>query len=97
MLEISSQIYEKTAQQLCDEMGDLSYFSGTFEFVHEDTECRMVASLIIYHRQIEMPEGVQTLISDIVPVWWEFHTIIAGEEHVNDFDFALFKEYIIRP
>ena len=96
MLEISSQIYEKTAQKLCDLLGDSSYFSGAFDFVHEDIECRMVASLIIAHRQIEFPEDTLTFISDICPVWWEFHTVIAGEERVNDFDFALFKEYIVR-
>ena len=95
MFEISSQIYEKTAQKLCDLVGGNGYFSGTLEFSHEDIECRMLASLIIYRKRVEMPEGLFDVIDDIVPVWWEFHTIIDGEEIINDFDFALLKEYIL--
>ena len=95
MHEISSQIYEKTAQKLCNLVGGNGYFSGTLEFAHEDIECRMVASLIIYRKKVEMPEGLFDVIDDIVPVWWEFHTVIDGEELINDFDFARLKEYIL--
>ena len=95
MYEISSQIYEKTAQKLCDLVGGNGYFSGTLEFAHEDIECRMVASLIIYRKRVEMPEGLFDVIDDIVPVWWEFHTVIDGEERSNDFDFSLLKEYML--
>ena len=95
MHEISSQIYEKTAQKLCHLVGGNGYFSGTLEFAHEDIECRMVASLIIYRKKVEMPEGLFDVIDDIVPVWWEFHTVIDGEELINDFDFARLKEYIL--
>ena len=95
MYEISSQIYEKTAQKLCNLVGGNGYFSGTLEFAHEDIECRMVASLIIYRKKVEMPEGLFDVIDDIVPVWWEFHTVIDGEELINDFDFARLKEYIL--
>ena len=95
MYEISSQIYEKTAEKLCNLVGGNGYFSGTLEFSHEDIECRMVASLIIYRKRVEMPEGLFDVIDDIVPVWWEFHTVIDGEELINDFDFARLKEYIL--
>ena len=84
---ISIFFYEKTAQKLCDSIGCDNYFSGTIEFACEDTECRMVASLIIYRKRIEMPEGVIEVIEDIVPVWWEFHTTIGSEELLNDFSF----------
>ncbi len=95
MYEISSQIYEKTAEKLCNLVGGNGYFSGTLEFSHEDIECRMLASLIIYRKRVEMPEGLFDVIDDIVPVWWEFHTVIDGEELINDFDFARLKEYML--
>lgn len=95
MYEISSQIYEKTAEKLCNLVGGNGYFSGTLEFAYEDIECRMVASLIIYRKRVEMPEGLFDVIDDIVPVWWEFHTVIDGEELINDFDFARLKEYML--
>lgn len=96
MYEITSQIYEKTAQRLCDLVGNRNYFSGVIEFSHEETECRMVTSLIIYHKRVEMPDDNFDVIEDIIPVWWEFHTFIDGEERINDFDFSLLKEQIIR-
>lgn len=95
MYEITSQIYEKTAAKLKDLVAGYSYYSGTMEFAFEDTECRMVLSLIIYYKQVELPEKTYTVIADIVPVWWEFHTVIDGEERINDFDFALLKEYLL--
>lgn len=95
MYEITYPIYEKTAQKLCDLVGGDNYFSGTIEFACEDTECRMVASLIIYRKRVEMPEGVIEIIEDIVPVWWEFHTTIDGVERINDFDFSALKEFIL--
>ena len=55
----------------------------------------MVASLIIYRKRVEMPEGVIEIIEDIVPVWWEFHTTIDGVELINDFDFSALKEFIL--
>ena len=94
MYKISSTIYEKAAQKLCDQVGSNGYFSGTITFTHEEVECRMVVSLIIYHKRVEMPEGTLESIEDLVPVWWEFHTEINGEELLNDFDFATIKEYI---
>lgn len=95
MYTIPSAIYEKAAQNLCDQVGSSSYFSGSIAFTHEDVECRMVLSLIIYHKRTKMPEGRVEMIEDLVPVWWEFHTEIGGEEILNDFDFAILKEYII--
>ena len=96
MYEIPSQIYEKTAQKLCDSLGNSSYFSGTIDFTFESVECCLKASLIIYHKRIDAPDGCTELIDEIVPVWWEFHTIIDSEERINDFDFSLLKEYIIQ-
>ena len=94
MYEITSQIYEKTAQRFCDLVGRAGYFSGTIEFAHEDTECKMVATIIIYHKIVDMPEGRMEVIDDIVPVWWEFRTTVGGEELINDFDFSVLKEHI---
>ncbi|MBO5875511.1 MAG: hypothetical protein J6Q20_03190 [Alistipes sp.] len=95
MYEISSEIYKKAALRLCDQVGDGDYFSGTITFVHEEVECRMLLSIIIYHKRVEMPEGSFETIEDVVPVWWEFHTEIDGEEQINDFDFSLFKGYLL--
>ena len=35
------------------------------------------------------------IIDNIVPVWWEFHTVTEEGEVINDFDFAELKEYLL--
>jgi hypothetical protein len=30
----------------------------------------------------------------MVPVWWEFHTFVNGEEVLNNFSFNEMREYI---
>ena len=95
MYEITSQIYTKAAERLRDRIDDGNYFSGAIDFTVGDVECRLVASLIIYRKSVAMPEGIVEFIDDIVPVWWEFHTIVECEEQINDFDFAIFKEHML--
>lgn len=34
-------------------------------------------------------------IRDVVPLWWEFHTITDGGECDNNFDFSKFKQFLI--
>lgn len=95
MYEIHSQIYEKTAQKLSDAIGSERYFAGTIEFTHEDVECRMRVTVMLYHKEVDAPEGCYCVVDDIVPIWWEFHTVIDGVERLNDFDFTLLKRYIV--
>ncbi|MBP3482969.1 MAG: hypothetical protein J6K28_06230 [Alistipes sp.] len=92
MYSISSQLYEETARRLRDAIGGRSYFSGSLDFVFEDTECRLTLSAVIYTSRREMPEGAITVIDDIVPVWWEFRTSDENGEMLNDFSFSALKE-----
>lgn len=95
MYEIPSQIYEKTAKKLCDAIGTAHYFAGTLEFTHDNVECRMCVTVMLHHKKVDAPEGTTCAIGDMVPIWWEFHTVIDGVEQINDFDFTLFKGYVI--
>lgn len=95
MYEIQSQIYEKTAQRLSDAMGDECFFSGSIEFTDEDVECRMLVTVMAYHRNADGADGGYKVIDDLVPIWWEFHTFIDGQECINDFDFGILKSFII--
>ena len=59
-----------------------------------DVFCRMTLSAVIY-RQSQPDEGCSICaITDIIPVWWEFHTFIDGDEVLNDFSFNELREYI---
>lgn len=39
-------------------------------------------------------EGDAEPVSDLVPVWWEFHTFSAEGEMLNDFDFSEMKRFV---
>ncbi len=99
MYLVSSVIYEEVAKLLREDIGYDSYYSGVVELSFMDdsaneVECRVLASLIIYRSTRTQPEGCVEIISNIVPVWIECHTIINSEEKINDFDIEELKSYI---
>jgi len=69
-------------------VGGGSYFSGSLTFPFGDMECRLTASVIVYRRRERLPEGDRDAIADLVPVWWEFHTVGSDGEALNDFSFS---------
>lgn len=88
MFRVSSELYDEIALRLREAFGDTGYFSGNVECTAEETACRLTASLVLYRRRDEWPEGSQLRLTDAVPVWWEFHTVTAGVEESNDFTFT---------
>ena len=40
----------------------------------------------MYGKQAD-PKGPR-IVEDMLPVWWEFHTYLGGEEVLNDFSFG---------
>lgn len=88
MYSVSDVLYDEVSARLREAIDGESYFSGSVETEFEGAECRLTASLILYRQRIVLPEGEMTTLADAVPVWWEFHTVIDGEERLNDFSFA---------
>ena len=51
----------------------------------------LTATLIVYREAETMPEGCTVShISDVVPVWWEFVTVV-----LNDFCFKRLKDTVL--
>ena len=94
MYEVSDQLYLEVADRLRSRFGDGDYFCGRLDFEHEQVVCHMVLSAVIYHHIHRCERGDVRLISDVVPVWWEFHTILADGEVLNDFSFNTLREYL---
>lgn len=84
---VSAELYREAAARLMEAAGGSNYFSGTFSFPFGAAECCLTGSVIVYRRRESLPEGVCERIVDLVPVWWEFHTTVAGDEVTNDFSF----------
>ena len=94
MYEVSDQLYLEVADRLRSRFGDGDYFSGRLEFEHEQTVCHMLLSAVVYHQSHRCERGDVRLISDVVPVWWEFHTTLPQGEVLNDFSFNTLREYL---
>ena len=92
---VSPELYREAAVRLCDGIGCSDYFSGAIAFTYSNVDCRLTASLIVYRRTERAPEGVSHPIADLVPVWWEFHTVGPDGELLNDFSFAELKSYAV--
>lgn len=95
MYIVSPELYRETAARLCDALDGEAYYSGSLEFPFDGMECRLVASVIVYRRREVAPEGRTEPISDLVPVWWEFHTVGDEGECLNDFSFAEMTRYLL--
>ena len=89
MYSVSSELYLEVAARLAEAIGGGSYFSGSLTFPFGDMECRLTASVIVYRRGGRAPPGGdRDAIADLVPVWWEFHTVGSDGEALNDFSFS---------
>lgn len=96
MYEVSTDLYLEVADHLRALVADKGYFSGSFDVEFGDVECHIVLSAIIFREHLELPEGREIeVVTDVVPVWWEFHTYINSEEHLNDFSFDYLRRFLV--
>lgn len=70
MYSVSPELYHEAAARLSDAIDGGNYFSGSLAFRFGDTDCRLTASVIVYRGRLSLPEGCSTLVTDLVPVWW---------------------------
>ena len=94
MYDIPNQLYLEVADRLIARFGTSDYFSGTLSLDYEGVMCSLLLSAIIYRRCERCDEGERLLIADVVPVWWEFHTVGEQGEVLNDFSFNVLRQYL---
>lgn len=92
---VSPELYREAASRLSDGIGGSDYFSGSVAFIFEAVDCRLTASVIVYRHTEAAPEGISRPITELVPVWWEFHTVTSEGEVLNDFSFGTMKSYLV--
>lgn len=93
MFTVSPVVYGKVAEMICGRIGRSDYLSENLEFELEGVSCRMLFSAVVYRRHTYLPDAEYDELSDLVPVWWEFHTTIDGVELLNDFSFNELRQY----
>lgn len=94
MYDIPNQLYLEVADRLIARFGTSDYFSGTLSLDYDGVMCSLLLSAIIYRRRERCDEGERLLIADVVPVWWEFHTMVEQGEVLNDFSFNVLRQYL---
>ena len=94
MIQITPNFYEHIAQVLLDQLYGQGYFSGSFEFDFDSISCRMVLSAVVHYHANDPSVGYAGGVKDIVPVWWEFHTITDEGEQLNDFSLNELRQLI---
>ena len=94
MYDIPNQLYLEVADRLIARFGTSDYFSGTLSLDYDGVMCSLLLSAIIYRRRERCDEGERLLIADVVPVWWEFHTVGEPGEILNDFSFNVLRQYL---
>ncbi|WP_295935555.1 hypothetical protein [uncultured Alistipes sp.] len=94
MYTVLPELYLEVATRLSDAIDGGSYYSGSLVFSYGDLQCRLTTSVIVYRTRLSLPEGDADAISELVPVWWEFHTTGVGGEMLNDFEFSRLKHYL---
>ena len=94
MYDVLPELYQEVATKIIEQVGRRGYYSDALDFEWNGVECHMVLSAVVYRRTEQYPEGERSVVADMVPVWWEFHTFVNGEEVLNNFSFNEMREYI---
>ena len=94
MYSVSDQLYAEVTARLRAAIGDKGYFSGSVDGETDEVAWRLTAWVLVYRRRVPLPEGDEERITDLVPVWWEFHTVVPEGEILNDFSFGDVRDAI---
>ncbi|MFR6634313.1 MAG: hypothetical protein ACLUQ6_04450 [Alistipes onderdonkii] len=92
MYSVSPELYHEAAARLSDAIDGRNYFR-----VRSRSAWRYgLPPHGVGHRLPRPPFAArgQHPVTDLVPVWWEFHTTQAGGEVLNDFDFSELKRCV---
>ena len=97
VIEVGQAMYAQAASSLLEAVGDGYYYNGSIDVDGDGFYSTLTATLIVYREAETMPEGCTVShISDVVPVWWEFVTVVPGVgEVLNDFCFKRLKDTVL--
>ena len=97
VIEVGQAMYAQAASSLLEAVGDGYYYNGSIDVDGDGFYSTLTATLIVYREAETMPEGCTVShISDVVPVWCEFVTVVPGAgEVLNDFCFKRLKDTVL--
>lgn len=98
MICLTDNDYQTIATRLLEAIGESEFYNGSLEYETAEYSSVLRTTLIIYREPLFGPDdagGTAMRITDIVPVWWEFHLYDALGEQINGFSWRELKEHLI--
>lgn len=89
--------YDDIMDKITSKGGEIPNFSGISFVERPNMLYKLIYTIEIYWTTVMYPEGAQSEVSDIIPIWIECHSFDrSGDEVYNDFDMiklrSLFKK-----
>ncbi len=98
MICLNDSDYRNIAARLLEAIGGGDFYNGSVEYETAEYTSVLCTTLIVYREPLfgpDDPGGEAMRITDIVPVWWEFHLYDALGERLNGFSWRELKEHLI--
>lgn len=99
MLEITEGHYRKLAAILAEAISEADFFNGSVEMEEGDHRALLRTTLIVKRTPRRDPADRSeraTDITEIIPVWWEYHLYSAEGERLTDFDWREMMKFILQ-
>jgi hypothetical protein len=97
MRKISGEHYRELAEKLRETISGADFYNGSVELDDEGHSVLFRATLIIKRTPALDPADHSqnaSIITDIIPVWWEYHRYDAIGERLTDFDWHELKKFL---
>lgn len=96
VIRISDLVYLKLADFIVSNLRNKDYLKDSISVVDGDMEFTLSFTVIAYYsKSLDEETYGHDILSDIIPVWWNFEAVEGGMEVVTDFSFDELKTYIL--
>lgn len=95
MINIEKKHYEVLARLVAEDIAETGCFNLMYEVEFQEFSLKLKLTACVYGQKTTGGEGREWWeITNIVPVWWEAHTITEDGEKLSDFTWSVFRDYI---
>lgn len=96
VIRISDLVYLKLADFIVPNLINKDYLKDSISVVDGDMDFTLSFAVIAYYsKSCDEETYGQDILSDIIPVWWDFEAIEGEMKSVTDFSFDELKTYIL--
>lgn len=95
MIIVEKKHYEALAKLVAEDFTEPLYYNRTYEVEFPEFRLELKISACVLGQKTTGGEGREWWeITNIVPTWWEAHTITEDGEKLSDFTWPVFRDYI---